>query len=204
MLISGTTKSSTPNGKKDSPGKNGSNQGHYFLEEEEALIQQLEKNPEDLSAVSIYVKRNEGKFLELTGSPGLFLRVCDLNGTIYMGQTYMLNSWQSLYLPKKINMEVLGTVDNCSSPAPGLQLVVLVAEDGCVYVYENETLYLLANSLREFAQDGVQHVMQVHEYPSDLSDEEEETLQKDQKIRQRTREFVDNGADEFGHLLGLI
>ncbi|KAM4691578.1 uncharacterized protein WCC33_016370 [Rhinophrynus dorsalis] len=124
-----------------------------------------------------------------------------------MGQGYMLESWKNIYLPKKTEMVVLGAVDNCLCLAPGLQLVILVAEDGCIYAYEDEELHELAKSLKEFAQNGIKEPYKVYEYPPDISDEDEETLETDPEIleiRRRTKAFVDESAEDFEELLSMF
>ncbi|KAM8945679.1 uncharacterized protein RCH25_048994 [Pelodytes ibericus] len=191
----------SPNGKEPNiPRKNGSCKLHS-LEEEVALMEKLQINPGDLLAISKYVQENKEKLISFTLN--LCLRICDLNGTEYMGQTYMLESWQNLYLPQKTRMEVLGAVDNYH----GLQLVILVAEDGRVFTYEEEQLKLIASSLPDLVQNGVNNNGEVYRYPHDLSDEDEETLQNNEEIRtirKRTREFVNESAGTLEEILNFF
>ncbi|CAH2291765.1 Hypothetical predicted protein [Pelobates cultripes] len=187
------------------PGKRKCN-GDNSLEDEEELMKKLSVNPGDLDAISQYVQKNKGKILRLPKETQLSLLVCDLNGTAYMGQTYMLDSWQSLYLPKQTKMEVLGISENYSSMCSGIQQVVLVAEDGRVFAYEEETMCLIAKTLPELAKNGVRK-SEVYFYPHDLSDEEEEKLQQNEeikKIRARTRDFVNSSNDAFEKILNYF
>uniref|UniRef100_A0A8C5R457 Uncharacterized protein n=1 Tax=Leptobrachium leishanense TaxID=445787 RepID=A0A8C5R457_9ANUR len=186
-----------PNDKKPNhTEKNGSKHNQFATD----FLEKLKQNPGDLSAVSSFVKQHEGKVFK---AQDLSMRVCDLSGTDYMGQKYMLDSWQNLYLPKKTKMEVLGAVDNYF----GLQLVVLVAEDGHVFAYEEERMFLLSSSLPELIKNGIDENPKIFE--QEKSDEEDNDLSDDdlsdddevQKIRQRTRDFVNSKSEEFADML---
>eukprot|EP00079_Xenopus_tropicalis_P028186 XP_012822980.1 PREDICTED: uncharacterized protein LOC100496691 [Xenopus tropicalis] len=169
---------------------------------EENLAKILRINPADLESVSRYVKSNKEKRLHLPNN--LCLRICDLNGTVYMGQNYMLESWKKFYLPKKTNMVVLGTLDNVPCMAPGMQLVVLVSEDGRVFLYEDEELHKAADSLQDFFS-GITCTSEVHcRSPSpspESGDEDEETHKEVLKLRQGAQQFVNKDAALFGSLL---
>lgn len=197
--------------KPNLPRKNGctkkNGDGDRSLENEKELINKLRSNPGDLQAVSDYVRNNENKMLQFPKNSKLLLRVCDLNGTVYMGQKYMLDSWQSLYLPKKTRMQVLGTIDNYPCMGTGIQLIILVAEDGRVFAYEEEILSLIADSLPELVENGIMTHGEVYHYPEELSDEDEATLQQNeevQKIRKRTRDFVNSSSEAFEEILNYF
>ncbi|XP_040294648.1 uncharacterized protein LOC121005899 isoform X2 [Bufo bufo] len=166
----------------------------------------MEKNAKNLKAVSEFVQKHYG---ELIGFMNSYLYLCDLNGTIYMGQTYLKEGWEESYLPEITRMEVLGTLEvDCVdiSPCPSEQWVILVGEDGYVYAYWNEELKLIAKSLREFVKYGKKKVYASYLY-SECSDEDDESAKPSeeiQKIRQRTKDFVNNNADEFRKFLAKI
>uniref|UniRef100_A0A674IWP9 Uncharacterized protein n=1 Tax=Terrapene triunguis TaxID=2587831 RepID=A0A674IWP9_9SAUR len=83
------------------------------------------------------------------------LRICDLGETFYAGQSDMLEDWEVLYLPKPVKMEVLGIVDDVPCLVTGQQLVILVADNGSVYAYEEELLHRVGKTLQEFLREGL-------------------------------------------------
>ncbi|KAM5135720.1 uncharacterized protein ACMZJ9_018257 [Mantella aurantiaca] len=170
----------------------------------------LENNPESLVLISECVKKNQDAVLILPKSEvtnDMYIRICGLDGTIYSDEYYMLETWKELYLPKPTKMEVLGILESSKGMIPFPQWVILVGEDGCVYGYENEVLHLFATSLKELLQGGIKNTGIYYEYPEDLSDEDEEVLQKDeeiQKIRETTRKFVDTDGEDFDEILAMF
>lgn len=194
---------STPpsSGKKpDYPKKNGKQPDK--IKSEVAFLKKLKEKPGDLATISTFVKAHKNQDYEIEENPQVIMRVCDLNGTDYMGQTYTLDSWQSLYLSKETKMEVLGAIDNYY----GLQLVILVAEDGRVYAYEEERMFLISKSVPEFIKHGRNKNPEVYELQR-LSDEEYEAHSNDEevlKIRQRTRDFVNSHSEAFDDMLDFF
>lgn len=112
--------------------------------------------PQSLEMVSEYVQKNRGALVFFKAQPQLCLRVGDLEGTLYEGQDELLRWCQALYLPQPTRMIVVGTVDDVPCLATGQQLVILVAESGDVYAYEEETLHKVARSFAEFLEIGLQ------------------------------------------------
>ncbi|XP_068119293.1 uncharacterized protein [Hyperolius riggenbachi] len=139
--------------------------------ETKEFICNLDNKPGDLAVVSDFVKRNTEKRLPIGKSSDLYVRICDLSGTIYMGQTFMLESWIELYLPKPTQMEVLGTLESSDGMPPFPQWIVLVGEDKCVYAYGDEEILLFANSVRQLVEEGIQKTGISYKYPEDISDE---------------------------------
>ncbi|XP_068119707.1 uncharacterized protein [Hyperolius riggenbachi] len=171
------------------------------------FIRKLDKKPGDLAVVSDFVKRNTEKRLPIGKSSDLYVRICDLSGTIYMGQTFMLESWIELYLPKPTQMKVLGTLESSDGMPPFPQWIVLVGEDKCVYAYGDEEILLFANSVKQLVEEGIQKTGISYKYPDDISDEDEEVLQQDeeiQKIREETKAFVNKSADDFEDFLNFL
>ncbi|XP_063817256.1 uncharacterized protein LOC135056253 [Pseudophryne corroboree] len=178
-------------------------QHQQCLLEGEELIQKLEKKPGDLDLVSKFVQKNKETLFPLKTN-GIYLRICDLNGTNYMGQKYMLEGWQHLYLERSTQMEILGTLECSGSMATTLQWIILVAEDGNIYAYEDEELHVIASSLRELVENGIQ-LGKSHPYPHDVSDEESFQEDEDiQVIKRRTKGFVDKHADDFDTFLDFL
>lgn len=173
--------------------------------EGEELINVLENDPSNLEAVSKFVQKYNDEQIPLNNSD-YNLRLHDLNGTIYMGQKYMQESWEELYLSKKTRMQVFGTLENSQVTFPSVPWIILVGEDGYIYAYVEEELRLIAKSLREFVKNDQREIYETFYYP-ESSEEEDESLQQDEeilKIRQRTRDFVNKSADEFDDFLSLF
>ncbi|AFA44910.1 hypothetical protein [common midwife toad virus -E] len=171
------------------------------------FIRELDKKPGDLAVVSDFVKRNTEKRLPIGKSSNMYVRICDLSGTIYMGETFMLESWIELYLPKPTQMEVLGTLESSDGMLPFPQWIVLVGEDQCVYAYGDEEILLFAYSVTQLVEEGIQKTGISYKYPDDISDEDEEVLQQDeeiQKIREETKEFVNKSGDDLQDFLNFL
>lgn len=165
----------------------------------------LENDPANLVLVADFVKKNRDAKLHPPASEAakdMYIRICGLDGTMYSGEQYTLESWEELYLPEPTKMEVFGVLESSKGMAPFPQWIVLVGEDGHVYGYEDERLYLFADSLQKLVKDGIK--TDVHyDYPDDISDEEEEVLQNDeeiQKLRQKTDEFIESKAETNSHV----
>ncbi|KAM3921947.1 uncharacterized protein RB166_011268 [Leptodactylus fuscus] len=166
------------------------------------LIKDLEKDEKNLEAVSKFVKNHKGKTVTWKNSDS-YLSLCDLSGTVYMGQTFMQEAWEELYLPKTTKMQVFGTLENREVLKPCTQWIILVGEDGHIYAYSDEVLQFIAKNLQEFVNNGKKKVYKSYLYP-ECSDEDEEFLEQDeevQKIEQSTRDFVNKSADEFEDFL---
>ncbi|KAG9468686.1 hypothetical protein GDO78_022137 [Eleutherodactylus coqui] len=133
------------------------------------LVQLLQENPKNLEAVSTFVQDNKDKSIEFESSD-YYLRLCDLNGTIHMGQTFMQEGWEQLYLPKETKMQVLGTLESRQVWQPSVEWIVLVGEDGCIYAYEEEEMQLIARSMSEFVKDGKGKVYSSYNYPDSDSE----------------------------------
>uniref|UniRef100_UPI00398EC8D6 uncharacterized protein n=1 Tax=Pristiophorus japonicus TaxID=55135 RepID=UPI00398EC8D6 len=136
------------------------------------------------------------------------LRIGDLNDTIYWGRPDMLESWQDLYLPERMDMVVLGTIDGLPCLAPGLQLVILAGKDGSVFAYEEEILYKITSSLQELFEEGAKIPGTViYEYGKGFrpkSNEEYLTALQEaglEKISQDTKDFVSRNASEMKELI---
>nr|WBY51166.1 hypothetical protein [Terrapene mexicana triunguis ranavirus 2] len=171
------------------------------------FIRELDKKPGDLAVVSDFVKRNTGKRLPIGKRSNLYVRICGLDGTMYSGEQYTLESWEELYLPEPTKMEVLGTLESCCGIPPFPEWIVMVGEDQCVYAYGDEKILLFAYSVKQLVEEGIQETGISYKYPDDISDVDEEVLQQDeeiQKIRKKTREFVDKDAQEFQDFLNSL
>lgn len=106
----------------------------------------------DLSGIANFVKRNSDVKIPLLKPRGSTLRICGQEGTVYEGDEEQLEAWKDYYLPERTEMEVIGAIDDFPCDAFGLQLVLLLGEDGRVFAYEDELLHLVAVNLRDLLQ----------------------------------------------------
>ncbi|MGH0178482.1 UNVERIFIED_CONTAM: hypothetical protein FKN15_077485 [Acipenser sinensis] len=67
-----------------------------------------------------------------------------------------LEAWEKFYLPERVEMRVIGAIDNFPSLAVGLQLIILAGRDGNIYAYENEVLHQAAGSLQDLFRKGIE------------------------------------------------
>lgn len=164
--------------------------------------------PQSLEMVSEYVQKNRGALVFFKAQPQLCLRVGDLEGTLYEGQDELLRWCQALYLPQPTQMIVAGTVDDVPCLATGQQLVILVAESGDVYAYEEETLHKVARSFAEFLEIGLQllgkEVYRCGEHIVPLDEEKRDKDPTVQQIRENVNKFIKKGEEEFHSLLELL
>ncbi|XP_068119888.1 uncharacterized protein [Hyperolius riggenbachi] len=169
-----------------------------LLQKLENLGQELQQKHGDLIPVSNFVKDHEKARVPLGGNSKMYLRLCDLSGTEYMGRNYMLKSWEELYLPETTKMEVLGTLESTFGILPCPQWIVLVGEDRHVYAYEDEKIHQIAENLQALVLSGINHEGATYEFP-DVPSEDEDVLQQDpeiQAIQQSRRDlFVENDVN---------
>ncbi|CAI9562623.1 unnamed protein product [Staurois parvus] len=168
----------------------------------------LKNNPGNLSLVSDFVMENRGAIIRPPDNEvmsDMYIRICGLDGTVYSGEQYKLEVWGEVYLPEPTKMEVLGILESSEGMPTFPQWIVLMGEDGHVFGYEDEVLYVFASSLEELLQKGFNTDIS-YDYPDDRSDEEEEDSQEDEEIQrliQKTDEFINSKANNFTRFLKL-
>ncbi|XP_051991478.1 uncharacterized protein LOC127650220 [Xyrauchen texanus] len=108
-----------------------------------------------LTKIAEFVERKYNSTVPLVKPKNCTLRICGQHGTVYAGDEEQLEAWKDYYLPERMEMEVIGAIDNFPCDAFGLQLVLLLCEDGKVYAYEDEVLHLVAMSLKDLFQCGM-------------------------------------------------
>ncbi|XP_042739766.1 uncharacterized protein LOC122186854 isoform X3 [Lagopus leucura] len=139
--------------------------------------------------------------------PQFRLRVGGLEGTFYEGQEELKEYCEVLYLPQPTKMEVVGTVDDVPCLATGQQLIILVAESGEVYAYEEDTLHKVAKNMREFTEIGLQRlgkeVYHCGEHVDSLDEAERDKDPIIQELRQSAQRFLEGGKEDFKRLLDL-
>uniref|UniRef100_A0A4W5JVW3 Uncharacterized protein n=1 Tax=Hucho hucho TaxID=62062 RepID=A0A4W5JVW3_9TELE len=82
------------------------------------------------------------------------LRIGGLEDTNYSEDNELVEVWKNLYLPKTLEMVVIGALDDFPCSVAEWQLVLLYCEDGNVYAYEFEVLHLVAKSLKDLFESG--------------------------------------------------
>ncbi|KAK3525289.1 hypothetical protein QTP86_024898 [Hemibagrus guttatus] len=109
----------------------------------------------NLGKVASVVKDYSGTLIPLTNPKNYCVRVCGQDDTVYSGNEDQLEAWKDFYLPERMEMVVIGAVDDFPCDAFGLQLVLLLCEDGKIYAYEDEVLHLVARNVKELLETGL-------------------------------------------------
>ncbi|XP_047671999.1 uncharacterized protein LOC125145168 isoform X1 [Tachysurus fulvidraco] len=109
----------------------------------------------ELGDFASVVKRYSGTLIPLTNPKGYSIRVCGQDDTVYSGNDDQLEAWKDFFLPERMEMVVIGAIDEFPCDAFGLQLVILLCEDGNIYAYEDEVLHLVARSIKELFETGL-------------------------------------------------
>ncbi|XP_050956541.1 uncharacterized protein LOC127157349 [Labeo rohita] len=111
-----------------------------------------EKDAVDLCGIANFVKHHCNSTIPLVKPRSCTLRICGLEETVFEGDEEQLETWKDYYLPERMEMEVIGVIDDFPCDAFGLQLVLLLGEDGRVFACEDELLHLVARNLRDLFQ----------------------------------------------------
>nr|XP_040044747.1 uncharacterized protein LOC120826469 isoform X29 [Gasterosteus aculeatus aculeatus] len=119
-----------------------------------------QKDPGYSSLILKFVYEHRDERISLKNPPGATLTIGNFNSTIYNGKKNILNGWNKFYLPDIVSMQVLGVVTGTS--CPGDHLVLMTCEDGQLYAYDGEELHLVAVSVKQLRNKGI-------EYPADKS-----------------------------------
>lgn len=82
-------------------------------------------------------------------------KIAGLDDTSYKGEEE-IKEWKNFYLQNSVEMEVLGAVENLVPTESG-QLVIMLCEDRQVYAYDGEEMHLVALSLGEVFDSGLQY-----------------------------------------------
>ncbi|XP_078081767.1 uncharacterized protein LOC144501700 [Mustelus asterias] len=159
-----------------------------------------------LQLVTKNVMVHRGKSIELT--KGFPIIIGNLDDTIYWGRPDLLECWQDLYLPQRMEMVVLGTIDGYPCLAPGLQLVILAGKDGSVFAYEEEVLHKIADNLLQLFLGGVTFPgTEIHAYGKGFRPKTNEeylaALEEAglNKISDETKAFITKNAAEMKQLI---
>ncbi|XP_007898588.1 uncharacterized protein LOC103183123 [Callorhinchus milii] len=176
--------------------------------EDKSLISdfiKLQPGRQYLQHIVTNVVKHRGKVIRNNKSSiQLELTIGQLEDTVYFGRDDMLESWQEFYLPERMDMIVLGTIDNLPCLAQALQLVVLVGQDGSVFAYEEEVLHKIAKNVQELFEKGPTFPgIEVYEYGSGYRPKTNEEYMAALKkagldvISEETKAFVKGNANEI-------
>ncbi|XP_036795022.1 uncharacterized protein LOC110538819 isoform X1 [Oncorhynchus mykiss] len=108
------------------------------------------------------------------------LRIGGLEDTVHAGDGEQLEVWKDCYLPERMEMVVIGALDDFRCSAAGWQLVLLLCEDGNVYAYEFEVLHLVARSLEDLFKSGAEFPgLEKHRFGECFEELTEEEMEKE-------------------------
>lgn len=108
-----------------------------------------------LEKVMDFVSSHKDKHLVLQSPREAVMKFVELDDTIYIGKPDEVNGWGKFYLPDVVNMVVLGVVKGTSCPCD--ELVLMTCEDKNVYAYDGEELHLVASSLQNLIDKGMEY-----------------------------------------------
>ncbi|XP_035859392.1 uncharacterized protein LOC116055803 isoform X1 [Sander lucioperca] len=110
-----------------------------------------------LKWVSVFVSNNRHKTITLKNPAGARLKIGGLEDTVFKGNDGILNGWGKFYLPKIVNMKVVGVVEGTSYLCD--QLVLMTCEDRKLYAFdgEEEELHMVAESLEKLGEKGLKY-----------------------------------------------
>uniref|UniRef100_A0AAZ1X9N6 Uncharacterized protein n=1 Tax=Oreochromis aureus TaxID=47969 RepID=A0AAZ1X9N6_OREAU len=107
------------------------------------------------AGVSQIVSANKGECFPLKKPAGVTLRKAGLEDTVYKDNFLVVNGWGKFYLPKVVTMQVITVVEGISFPCE--QLVLMTCEDQQVYAYDEEELHLVASSMKQLRDEGMEY-----------------------------------------------
>lgn len=107
------------------------------------------------AAVSKFDSANKGTHFPLKKPAGAKLRKAGVEDTVYKDYPDDVDDWGKFYLPKTVTMEVIGVVEGISCLCD--QLVLMTCEDKQVYAYDEEELHVVASSMEELLNEGINY-----------------------------------------------
>ncbi|XP_064866699.1 uncharacterized protein LOC115128054 isoform X3 [Oncorhynchus nerka] len=135
---------------------------------------------EFLAQIEKIVSKNRNNKIPLAKPKSYELRIGGLEDTVHAGDGEQLEVWKDCYLPKRMEMVVIGALDDFRCSAAGWQLVLLLCEDGNVYAYEFEVLHLVARSLEDLFKSGAEFPgLEKHRFGECFEELTEEEMKKE-------------------------
>lgn len=108
-----------------------------------------------LESVSHFVSIHKNKKVTLKKPAGASVKIAGLEDTVYRGKHDEVKGWGQFYLPKMVNMQVVGVVEGTSCSCD--QLVLMTCEDKKLYAYDGEELHLVASSLERLGDKEIEY-----------------------------------------------
>ncbi|KAM9461601.1 uncharacterized protein Hap1MRO34_017812 isoform 1-T2 [Clarias gariepinus] len=150
----------------------------------------------DLDKVASVVQKYSGTKIPLKKTSDS-LRVCGQDDTVYGGNEELLEAWKDFYLPERMEMVVIGAIDRFHCDAFGLQLVLLLCEDGKIFAYEDEEeeLHLVARNVNELFETGLTfpglECYKMGECFEDDTEEEYNEIMESDEMKKMEQEYLD-------------
>ncbi|KAM6899573.1 uncharacterized protein FYW49_017656 [Xenentodon cancila] len=108
-----------------------------------------------LKWVTDAITKYRDKTFSLTSPPGATLTFGNIEDTMYKDSPDEVNGWGKFFLPKTVQMQVVGYVEG--TPYPCDQLVLMTCEDKKIYAYDEEELHLVATTWEELLEKGIDY-----------------------------------------------
>ncbi|XP_073319478.1 uncharacterized protein [Pagrus major] len=105
--------------------------------------------------VSEFVLKHRGTSYKLKKPAGAIWKVGGLHYTSYSEEDDEVNEWGKFYLRDEVSMQVVGVVEGKSCPCD--QLVLMTCEDKKIYAYDGEELHVVASSLPQLWERGIEY-----------------------------------------------
>uniref|UniRef100_A0A1A7WV53 US22 family protein n=1 Tax=Iconisemion striatum TaxID=60296 RepID=A0A1A7WV53_9TELE len=115
---------------------------------------------EYMKTVSNLVSQMRYKRFSLTSPDGATLTIGPLEDTEYKDKPDEVNGCSKFYLPTQLQLQVIGYVEGVSFNCE--QLILMINENGEFYGYDGDQMHLVASSMKNLSQDGL-------DYPSSKS-----------------------------------
>uniref|UniRef100_A0A8C6PHZ1 Uncharacterized protein n=1 Tax=Nothobranchius furzeri TaxID=105023 RepID=A0A8C6PHZ1_NOTFU len=107
-----------------------------------------------------FVSERRSTTLSLTNPAGATLTIGPMKDTEYKDKPEEVNGCSKFYLPTKLQFQVIGYVEGVSFTCE--QLILMINENGEFYGYDGDQMHLVASSIEELIQNGL-------DYPSSKS-----------------------------------
>ncbi|XP_053087424.1 uncharacterized protein LOC113524029 isoform X3 [Pangasianodon hypophthalmus] len=138
-------------------------------------------------------------------------RVGSLKDTSYEDEPDILEEWEQYYLRENMKMEVIGVFEEFPCNSLYAELVLMVCEDGKVFAYEDEQMHLVAKSLKELFDYGLQFpgIEQYYRGQSfeDMTDAEWDRVKKSTKevaVKKQHQDMLEHMEESYLIDLAII
>ncbi|KAM9415682.1 uncharacterized protein ACWYII_024422 isoform 2-T2 [Salvelinus alpinus] len=167
----------------------------------------------DLRCVSDKVTAHCNTKISLNKPKGYKLKIGHQDDTVYKGNKKEIEELSKFYLKEEVKMVVIGVIDGFDEcEAESGQLLILVGEDWKVYGYETECLHLVAKSMKNLFESGLNYPGIKTFYRgqcfADMTPEEWSNVERDsdeiQKKEDAHKCFLKSTEEEFLKNLEII